>query len=102
MGRQVMHVLGEVIEQMPNLKTLDISYNSLSNSDLSHVVEALCYFEGCKLRNLNLSGNHGYHNEVRGSQANVPERLTDLIQRLVKSSVTLQHLDLSSMSLDHN
>ncbi len=64
---------------MPNLKLLDISYNSLTNSDVSGLLDAIINLSDSKLRSLNISGNHAYHTDSRLAAGNQPEKLSDKI-----------------------
>jgi hypothetical protein len=102
-GRHGANGLGIAIPSMPKLKYLDVSYNNLNGNDLSMIIEPLYGEEACRLRFLNLAGNNAYHPESRtlghSSHSNI-DRFSDRLQKLLKSSLTLQHLDLSSLNLD--
>lgn len=86
---------------MPSLKNLDISYNGLLGYELSQVLDSLMHEGGCKIKTLNLSGNNAVPFEYRGQNGQLIERFSDRMQKLLKSSLSLQHLDLSLLNLDH-
>jgi hypothetical protein len=56
---------------------------------------------GCKIRTLKLSGNNAVPFEYRGQHGQMIERFSDRMQKLLKSSLSLQHLDLTAMNLNH-
>lgn len=64
------------------------------------MIEVLSHEHGSKLRSLNISGNNAAPFEYRGANGQVIEKFSDRIQKLIKSSLTLQHLDLSSLNLE--
>lgn len=102
LGRQSVNGLAAALGALPTLKYLDISYNNLSSHDLSVILEHLYTDDACKLRSLNLAGNNAYHAESRSLHSNNIDKFSDRLQKLLKSSITLQHLDLSCLNMDES
>lgn len=98
-GRQGANGLASAIPALEKLKYLDVSYNNLSGYDLSLIIEPLYGDDACKLKFLNLSGNNAYFAEQKmpHGSAHPIDRFSDRVQRLLKSSLHLQHLDLSCL-----
>ena len=87
---------------MPALKHLDVSYNSLAGVDLAVIIDALCHESASKIRTLNVSGNIVTHVEAKlpGHANGLTDKFSEKCQKLLKSSLTLQHFDISHMGLD--
>ena len=66
------------------------------------MVDSLCNEGVCKIKSLNLAGNNAVPFEYRGPQGQFIERFSDRMSKLLKSSLSLQHLDLSLLNLEHS
>jgi len=85
------------------LKYLDLSSNNLLGHDLALILEALSQEGGlCKIRNLNLSGNNAepQAEPVGFRLTPIVDKFSDRLQKLLKSSLSIQHLDISCLRLD--
>jgi len=66
------------------------------------ILDSFIHEHGSKLKSLNISGNNAIPFEYRGPNGLVIEKFSDRLQKLVKTSITLQHLDLSNLDMDAN
>ena len=98
-GRLSAIALSQTLGNLPKLKSLDISYNNLAGHDIAGILETLYIDETCKVRNLNISGNNVFNPDLKGGPI---DKFSDRLQKLIKQSITLQHLDISCMSLDQS
>jgi Leucine Rich repeat len=101
LGKSSAYSLSQAFEYLPKLKYLDISYNAMNSQELSTIIECLSLEDQvCKIRSLNISGNSAINNEP--SHHGSIDKFSDRLQKYLKSSLFLQHLDLSAMCLSES